>query len=55
MTFTHVLSIVESGLDLVSEFTFGKLDIILGGTVLSHQVEETVVDVDELESIGRVR
>ena len=33
-------------LDLLAEVTLGKLDVVLSGTVLGHEVEETVVDVD---------
>ena len=42
----QVLALVEVGLDLLAHITLGKLDIVLGGTILSHQVEETVIDVD---------
>ena len=42
----EILAVVEVALDLLAEVTLGDTDIILGGTILSHQVEETVIDVD---------
>jgi hypothetical protein len=45
---TYVLAVVKVGLDLLAKFALGDLDVVLAGTILGHQVEETVVDVDEL-------
>lgn len=42
----EILAVVEVALDLLAEVTLGDTDIILGGTILSHQVEETVIDVN---------
>ena len=42
----QVLAVVELGLDLLAHITVGKLDIVLSSTVLSHQVKETVINVD---------
>ena len=55
----EVLAFVKVGLNLGAEFTLRDLNIIFGGTILGHEVEETVVDVDlEKEqvrsSVGRV-
>ncbi len=41
-----ILAFIETGLDFLANFTFGHLDIIFGSTVLSHEVKETIVDVD---------
>jgi hypothetical protein len=41
------LALIELSLDLVTKFTFGQLDIILGATVVKHQGKETVINVDE--------
>ena len=54
LLFTHggndrdkeVLAVIEVGLDLLAKVAVRKLDIVLGGTVLGHEVEEAVVDVD---------
>ena len=42
----EVLALVEVVLDLLAELAVGELDVVLGGAVLGHEVEETVVDVD---------
>ena len=42
----QVLAVIEVGLDLLAEVTLRDLDVVLRGTVLSHEVEETIVDVD---------
>ena len=42
----EVLALIEVALDLLAEVTLRQLDVVLGGTVLSHEVQETVVDVD---------
>ena len=42
----EIFAFVEVGLDLLAHVTLGKLDVVLGGAVLSHQVEEAVIDVD---------
>ena len=42
----QIFAVFEARGDLVNHFTLGDFDIILGGTILSHQVEETVIDVD---------
>lgn len=44
----EVLAVVEGGLDLVSDLTVGDTDVVLGVTVVGHEVKETVVNVDEL-------
>ena len=44
----EVLAVVEGGVDLVTELTVGDTDVVLGVTVVGHEVKETVVDVDEL-------
>lgn len=41
---TSVLAIlVEELVDLVTNLAIGELDIVLGGTVIRHEGEETVV------------
>lgn len=42
----ELLAVVEVGLDLLAEFALGDLDVVLGGAVAGHEVEEAVVDVD---------
>lgn len=42
----EILAVIEAGLDLLADITIGNLDIILGSTVLSHEVKETIVNVD---------
>ena len=42
----QVLALVEIALDLLAKVAVRKLDIVLSGTVLGHEVEEAVVDVD---------
>ncbi len=41
------LSVVKFGLDLRAHFTFGQLDVVLGGTIAAHQGQETVVDIQQ--------
>jgi len=56
LLFTHgrddgdkqVLALIKVGLDLLAQITLRDLDVVLGNTVLGHEVEETIVDVDEL-------
>ncbi len=44
-----VLTILKVLLDLFSEYTFGKLDIILGGSVLGHKGDEAILrNIDKL-------
>lgn len=45
----QVLTVVELGLDLVTQVTIWDLDIVLGVTVVGHQGQETVIDVQQLE------
>lgn len=40
----EVLSVIESLLDLVSNLALRELDIVLGGSVGRHHVEEAVID-----------
>ena len=42
----EVLAIIEIGLNLLAELAVRELDVVLGGAVLGHEVEEAVVDVD---------
>lgn len=44
----EVLTIVESGLNLVTKITVGNTDVVLSVTVVGHKVEVTIVNVDEL-------
>lgn len=44
----EVLAVIESSLDLLTKITIGNTDIVLGVTIVGHEVEETVVNVDEL-------
>ena len=37
-----LLARLESGLDVGSDLTLGDLDVVLGGTVREHQVQETL-------------
>jgi len=37
-----LLARLESGLDVGTDLTLGDLDVVLGGTVREHQVEETL-------------
>jgi len=43
-----VLSVVKHLLDLVADLSLGDLYVVLGDTLVGHEVEEAVVDVDEL-------
>ena len=41
---TGVLALLgEELVDLVTNFTVGKLDIVLGGTIVRHEGKETIV------------
>ena len=42
----EILAFLKAGLDFLANVTLGDLDVVLGDTVVGHQVEETVVDVD---------
>jgi hypothetical protein len=42
----NILAVIECALDLLADITLGDLDIVLGGTVVGHEVKETLVDVD---------
>lgn len=44
----QVLTLVESSLDGVTQLTLWSLDVILGVTILGHQVQETIVNVQQL-------
>jgi hypothetical protein len=44
----EVLAIVEHGLDLLAEVTFGDLDVVLGRAIGGHHVEKPVINVNEL-------
>lgn len=44
----QVLAVVELGLDLVTQLTVWDLDVILGVTVVGHQGQEAVVNVQQL-------
>lgn len=49
MQLTGVLALLGKQLvDLVANFTIGDLDVVLGGAVISHEGEETVVGNVEL-------
>ncbi len=50
----NVLAIIEIGLNLLAEIAVGDLDVVLGGTVLGHQVEEAIIDVDLIKEELRV-
>lgn len=39
---SDLLAILESGFNVLAEFSFGDLDVVLGGTVLQHQVQEAL-------------
>jgi hypothetical protein len=41
------LALIKFFLQLLTKFTFGQLDIILGATVIKHQRKETIINVDE--------
>jgi hypothetical protein len=41
------LALIELFLQLLTKFTFGQLDIILGATVVKHQGEETIINIDK--------
>lgn len=43
--------LAEKLLDLVTNFTVGELDIVLGGAVFVHKGKEAVVDVELQKSI----
>jgi len=44
MRLTGILAILGEHLgDLLTDFTVGKLDIVLGGAVIGHQGQETVI------------
>jgi hypothetical protein len=46
---TGVLALLgEELVDLVANFTIGNLDIVLGGAVVGHEGEETIVSNIEL-------
>jgi len=42
------LSVVEVGADFIAKFPFGDFDVVFGGTFVGHQVEETIIDVNQL-------
>lgn len=42
----EILAVIEAALDILAEITLRQFDIILGSTILSHKVKETIVDVD---------
>src|SRR4051794_30275200 len=47
---TGVLAILsEELIDLVTNLTLGNLDVVLGGTIVGHEGEETVISNVELE------
>ena len=56
LLFTHgrdngneqVLSVVKALLDLLAQISFGDLDVVLGDTFRGHEIEETIINVDEL-------
>lgn len=54
----HVHAVVERLLDVLSNVALGDLDVVLGGSVDEHEVEEAVVDVDELvlgaDNVGHI-
>jgi hypothetical protein len=39
-------SVVKVCADFIAEFAFGDFDVVLGGTFVGHQVEETIIDVN---------
>lgn len=41
-----IFAFIKIGLDLRSKFTLRHFDIVLGGTVLSHEIEEAFVNVN---------
>lgn len=43
----EVLSVIESLLDLVAELSLRKADVVLGSSIRSHHVKETIVDYAE--------
>jgi hypothetical protein len=46
---TGVLALLgEEFVDLVANFTIGNLDIVLGGAIVGHEGEETIVSNIEL-------
>lgn len=44
-----LLAVLESLLNVLAKLVLGDLDVVLGVSVVVHQVEESVVNVDELE------
>jgi hypothetical protein len=51
MQLTGVLAVLgEHLVDLVTNLVLGKLDVVLGGAVVRHQGEETVVSNVDLGS-----
>ena len=54
LLFTHsgddgdeeILALVKVGLDQLAELAVGNLDIVLRGAILSHQVQEAVINVN---------
>ena len=54
LLFTHctddgnqkIFAFVKIGLNLCSKVALGHLDVIFGGTILSHEVEEAIVNVN---------
>lgn len=48
----QVLALIEVSLDLLAEFVVGDLNIVLGGTVGGHEVEETIIDVNLVRKRG---
>lgn len=43
---TQVLSVVKLWLDFVAKVSFWDFNIILWSTILSHEVQESIIDVD---------
>ena len=44
----QVLSFLKALGNLLAQITFRDLDVVLGDALLGHQVEETIIDIDEL-------
>lgn len=42
----EIFALIEAGLNLLAKVTLRDLDIVFGGTVGSHEIEEAIINVD---------
>ena len=42
----EIFTVIEVALDLLANVALRDTNVVLGGTILGHQVQETIIDVD---------